>query len=710
MELEDLKKMHDKAFVASQTTRERGADDLVFYWVTQWDDSVLQDSQLAYKGEFNILRKAGRQILADLSMNPVQIDFVPKDGTRDDAADLADGLYRAECNKNESIEAFDNAQIESVVCGVGAWELETDYATKRLDDKNQIIVRRPIIEANNNVMWDPNSKLLDKSDANYVSILEAYSEQGYIDLVYELTGEELDHVNGDSFKHPEHSYVFPWILGKSRKIYVVKFYHKTEIEEVIYTLSDPFGSTIDVREEEIADLEDDLMGAGYKMMQTHRRRRNKITRYIASGQQILDETVIAGEHIPVVPTFGEHAFVEGEEHWEGVTRLTKDPQRLRNFAGSYLGDILSRSPRRKPIFWQEQIAGFEDMYAEAGSENNYPYLLANRKAGDGTEIPPGPIAEMPEQPMPTALPAVLQLSKEAVEDVANPGVPQDIADPDISGRAVYALQSRLDMQSLVYQNHTKHAKRRDAQVFASMAREIYDVPRKVRVEAADGTRTEKQVMDQIVDQETGEVVMIHDLTNSEFEVYSKIGPSYASQKDQTVDRLNLMIQGMPVEDPMRKALQLKTLALMDGVDFDEIRDYANKQLILQGIKKPTTPEEEKMLKQAAQSKQPDPALILAMAEDKKGEAALLTEKRKGIEMQLKASNDRAKTQIDEFEAQTGRMEAQIKAKQAGDKIEMERINKLGKQLDNTEKIIDIKSLLNFGTKALKTSAGGKQQR
>jgi len=309
--------------------------------------------------------------------------------------------------------------------------------------------------------------------------------------------------------------------------------------------------------------------------------------------------------------------------------------------------------------------------------------------------------------MPTALPAVLQLSKEAVEDVANPGVPQDIADPDISGRAVYALQSRLDMQSIVYQDHTKHAMRRDAQVFASMAKEVYDVPRKVRVEAPDGTKSEKQIMDQIVDRATGDIVVINDLNNSEFEVYSKIGPSYMSQKEQTIDRLNFMIQGMPVEDPMRKALQLKTLTLMDGVDFDDIRDFANKQLLLQGIKKPTTPEEEQILKQAAQNKEPNPALLLAQAENKKGDAALLTEKRKGIEMQLKAANDRAKTQIDQFEAQTGRMEAQIKAKQAGASLELDKINKLSKQLDNTEKLIDIKSLLKNGKKA---SVGGAQQR
>lgn len=700
LDLVDLKQMHDKAYNASQTTRERGADDLVFYWITQWDENILQGSQLAYRGEFNILRKAGRQILADLSMNPVQIDFVPKDKTRDDAADLLDGLYRADCNKNDSIEAFNNAQLETVVCGVGAWELRSEYATKRIGDKNQIIVRKPIIEANNNVMWDPNAKLLDKSDAIYVSILEAFSEQGYADLVKKLTGEEADPINAGSFKFPEQSYTFPWILGEMKKIYVVKFYHKETIEETVLTLSDPFGSTLDVRENELINIEDDLMGAGYEIESEHTYKRDKITKYIASGREIISSTIIAGQHIPVIPTFGEHAFVEGEEHWEGVTRLTKDPQRLRNFAGSYLGDILSRSPRRKPIFWQEQIAGFEDMYSESGAENNFPYLLSNRKAGDGTDLPIGPVGEMPEQPMPTALPAVLQLSKEAVEDVANPGIPQDIADPDISGRAVYALQSRLDMQSMVYQDHTKHAKRRDAQVFASMASEIYDVPRRVRIENADGTRREIQVMEQIVDKETGDIVIIHDLSNSEFEVYSKIGPSYSSQKEQTIDRLGIMVQGMPIEDPVRKALQLKMLALMDGVDFDDIRDYANKQLIIQGIKKPSTPEEEEILKQSQENKQPDPATLLAMAENKKGDADLLGEKRKGIEMQLKAQNDQAQTQIDGFEAQTGRIEAQIKAKEADLKINKDKIEELGKQLDNTEKIINIRQLVRGGGKAL----------
>lgn len=706
LDLEELKDLHDKAFVFSQQTRERAADDLVFYWITQWDDSILQDNQLAYRGEFNVLRKAGRQIMTDLALNPVQIDFIPKDDTRTDSADILDGLYRLDCNKNTSIEAFNQGQIEAVVCGVGAWELCTEYASKKVGEKNQIITRKPIVEANNNVLWDPNAKYLDKSDAKYVSVLEAFTENGYKDLYNKYTGEKPDKINVSSFKTPEHSYTFPWILGSSRKIYVVKFYHIEEIEETVYLMSDPFGNTLSVREKELENKEEEFLSSDYSIIDEVKYKRSQVTKYIASGEKIFKQDILAGEHIPIVPVFGEHAFVEGEEHWEGVTRLTKDPQRLRNFAGSYLADILSRSPRRKPIFWQEQIAGYEDMYSESGAENNYPYLLANRKAGDGTDLPIGPVGEMPEQPMPTSLPAVLELSKQAIEDVANPGVPQDVADPDISGRAVYALQARIDMQSVVYQEHTKHAKRRDAVIYTSIASEIYDVPRRVWVEQADGTRKQEQIMDEVVDETTGEIITIHDIHNAEFEVFSKIGPSYTSQKEQTIDRLSLIRQNMAPNDPINRALLLKQLVLMDGIDFDDIRDYANKQLVLQGVKAPKTDEEKQMLEQAQKNQQPDPALLLAIAENKKGEAALLEEKRKGIEMQLDASNDRAKTQIDEFKAETDRMLALAKARELGVKIDTAKIDSFGKQIDNTEKIINIQQILKTGRKIMKTSAGG----
>ena len=52
-----------------------------------------------------------------------------------------------------------------------------------------------------------------------------------------------------------------------------------------------------------------------------------------------------------------------------------------------------------------------------------------------------------------------------------------------------------------------------------------------------------------------------------------------------------MMQSIPSTDPMYNILMLKAAELMDGVQFDDVREYARKQLLLQGLKKPETEEE-----------------------------------------------------------------------------------------------------------------------
>ncbi len=690
LELDELKKNFDKDFTAGEVTREIASDDLVFYYVTHWDGDYLTRLQLAYRGQFDILKKAGRQVMADLAANPVQVDFQPLNETREDAAEVADGLYRSDNNNNRTIEAFEVGKNESVVCGVGAWELYTEYESMRSQNRNQVIRRRPIFEANNTVFWDSNAKLLDKSDADRCSVLTAYSEDGYKNLVYELTDEEIESVSMESFKHPEESYAFPWIGGEAKKIYVVSAYYREKVKVKTLNFVDPFGETRQVREDDIADVEDEMIDSGFSFESEKEIEIYQITKYIASGEKILSEEVIAGENIPIVPVFGEHAYIEGEEHWEGIVRLAKDPQRLRNFAMSYMGDILSRSPRTKPVWLQEQIAGFEDMYSEAGVENNYPYLIQNKTDANGQDLPLGPVGVMPEQPIPQALVQVLGYTREAVEDVATPGLTKDMADVDLAFKSIKKLEQRLDMQSATYQNHFKHAIRRDAEIWASMANEIYDVPRKVMLTLPDGTRKEAQIMQQVFDQETGEFITINDLYNSEFEVYSEIGPSYSSQKEQTIETLQTLMADIPPGDPTRKILELKVLALMDGVDFKDVREYVNSQLVLMGVKKPETPEEKQALQaQQQQNEQPSAEMVLAQGELLKGQAAMAREQREMQKMQLEFQDKNINNEIKGFDSQTKRLSVQVDAQEAGANIRNKEADTFDKSVDAQLKLQDL---------------------
>lgn len=688
--LEELKELHDKNYEFGQVTRERAANDMVFYYITQWDDSILAESQLAYRGEFDLLKKAGRKIVADLAMNKVQIDFEPVDGTRKDSAELVDGIYRAGDNHNTAIESYEMAKNEAVVCGVGAWELYTEYKEMRGSNDKQTIKRRPCWEANSTVFWDANAKRIDKSDAKNVSILTAYSEEGYLDLVEELTGKRPKFFDADSFKFPEQSYAFPWLGGEGKKIYVVRFYHRTKIKDNVLTLVDPFQREKTVYESELDAVMDELIDQGYTITVEKEVSRYQVHLYIASGAKLLSKELVACTHIPVVPVYGEYAYVEGEVHYEGVTRLAKDPQRLRNFQGSYLADITSRGPTAKPIYFKEQIAGHEYMYETSGIDNRFSYLLQNRTTVLGEDLPIGPVAMTPDQAVPEALIASIAFSREAVEDVATPGTPQNITDPETSGKAIYAVQAQIELQSVIYQTHFKHAKRRDAEIYADILSIILDTPSEEAVELADGTKEVVQVMQSVLDEETGEPVVIHDLTNSYFNVTSKIGPDYGSQKEQTIDRMEKMVLLMAPEDPIRQALQLKQLSLMDGIDFDDIRDYARRQLILTGIKEPETDADRKMLEEASkQKKEPDAAMVLAKAEELKGQADIMQEKREGIKMQLDNASRKGGLEIDKYNAVTNRMKVQVDAKRIGAIISKTEIETIGVDIDNSAKVLEM---------------------
>jgi len=688
MELKQLQTLHEKAYNHGQDTREKAADDLVFYWVTQWGDEDLNTVPLQYRGQFDILRKAGRQILSDLRSNPVQPDFKPKDEARTDDAEVLDGIYRAADRQLDSQEAYDYAQQDAVVCGFGAWELFTEYATNRAGDKNQVIKRQWIPEANNVVFWDPNAKKLDKSDAMYVSILKCYTEDGYKELVEELTGEEDVEVCSGDFAQPEDSRTFPWMTG-DKKIYVATIYKRKRVDDEVFTMVDPFGEQIRLRKSDLENVMDELIDQGFEIIDRKKIKRWEVRKYIASGKEILngaDGEVIAGEHIPVVPMYGERAIVEGEETYEGITRLAKDPQRLRNFQLSYLQDIVSRSPRPKPIFLPEQVQGFENMYEDSGADNNYPYYLQNRLTENGEQLPIGPIATMPEQQVPNALLTMIDLSRQAVEDVANPGMPQDIADPDLSGKAVLALQNRVDQQAYIYQHNFKFAKRRDAEIFASMATQIFDAPRKVTIETPDGNRQEVQIMSVVIDRQTGEPVTINDLTNLEFDVYAEIGPSYATQKEQTRENMFGMMEVLPDGDPMKRALMLTLLENADGEGLKDIRKMARKQLVLEGIKEPETDEEVAMLQEIQGQQKQDPAMVLALAEQAKAEAAMLSQQRQAQKDASDAATANTKVQIDAFNAETNRMEAQVRAQSAQANIQFKQSEAFNKRVQTAAKI------------------------
>ena len=679
MDLEEIKELVDDAEASTSATREEAGDMLVFGRISQWDDDIGADVQTEFRGTFDIIKSRRNRILGELWSNPVGITFKGSDGAGEDAAETLTGMYRTDMLRSE--EAIETALQDQVDCGFGAFRFVTEYESK-FDDLNnyQRIIAEPINEANNVVYFDSNAKKKDKSDARWCAIITTFTEKGWERYADEMGIDYEANKEPRPFRSSQRSDAIFW-RSKTDEIKVAEFYSKEKKRERVLIFEDPLGQTKAVYQREVKDVIDDMERAGFVKVGEKMKERWVVTKEIVTGEKVLKKQRIPGEHIPIIPLYGDWSRVEGREIWRGIYHDAQDGQRLHNFTMSYMADIVAKGPRQKPVYFPGQIQGFEYMHSAAGADNNFPYLLMN-EVSPITEMPypQGPASYIEPPQLPQAAAAMLEFTRRSVDDVTGGALSQEqMMSGQVTEGQINSAQSAQNMETFLYQNSFALAMKQAGRVYASMASELYDVPREAVTTQPDGTESSVTVMETVFDEETGQEVVINDITRGKFEVYADVGPNFQSQKDEArseMRELYTALQGTP-EGEM---VLLTYFTLMEGPKTDHLKAYARKRLVMQGLMEPDTDEEKQMLQQASQQQQqPDANMVMAMAEQMKAEADMA-----GV--QSSAQKDQAQTQIDAYKAETQRLDAMAKARKYG--VESEKISTEinGTELDNLQKL------------------------
>lgn len=640
--LETVLEIIDRDWSASDDTREEARADLFFSRVSQWDDWLSQYTTLQYRGQFDVVRPVVRKLVAEMRRNPIDVRYRPKDGAKPDAADTLQGMYRTDMNHNSAHNAVNVAVREQIEAGYGAWRLFTEYEDQDPTSNNQIIRRRPIHSACSHVVWDSNAKELDKSDALHVTVIESMSRDGWKEFAkkYDIDDEDLP----DFFRGPT---LFDWQTKDT--VRVAEYYEVEEKKEKVFIYTDQLtGEPVSYYQRDIKDVIDELAERGMEKTAERYVTRRRVYKTILSDSLILkNRELIAGEHLPIVPVYGEWGIIEDKEVYEGVVRLTKDGQRLRNMIMSFNADIVARTPKKKPIFYPEQIAGHEYMYE---TDTDYPVYYINRTDEQSRELPPGPVGYLDNPEVPQANAYMLEAATNAVREVADSGVDAGAVNGNqVAFDTVNQLNQRSDLETFVFLDNLATAIRRDGQIYQAIVNDIYDIPRTVTITAEDGSEQTIETMSEEVDYQTGRVVVLNDV-RGRYECYTDVGPSYQSMKDQSRAELQELLKSIPAEHQAWNVILLQYLSLLDGGSGTEItRNYAAKQLVLQGLKKPEGEEEEGWLQEAQQAaaNQQDPNLVIAQAQMVAAQAEA-----------EKARNQTAQTQIKAFSAQQDAQESQ----------------------------------------------------
>lgn len=635
---EMLAEVHDEAlrrFADVQSVvryeREQCVEDRRFASVTgaQWDGPWGEQFENKPRPEINKVQLSVIRIINEYRNNRIDVQFAAKDGDESDKmADACADLYRADCEDSQADEAHDNAFEEAVSGGFGAFRLRNEYEDEYdPDNERQRIRIEPIFDADSTVFFDLNAQRQDKSDARFCFVLTPMTRDAYV-----------DEYKDDPASWPRDSFTdaFEWVQADT--VYLAEYYRVEEVSEVVITFQDVAGietkiKDADLDEERLAELE--LVGA--QEVSRRRVKARRVRKYLMSGGKVLaDEGYVAGKCIPIIPVFGKRWYVDGVERCMGHVRLQKDPQRLMNVQFGRLAEIAAKSASSTPIVTPEQIAGNELIWAEAGVKA-YPYLTLNTMTdAQGNPIVAGPVGMVPAPDIPPALAALLQLTDQAMLDLSGNQQAGEKMEPNMSGKAVELIQNRLDMQSFIYMSNFAKAIRRSAEVWLSMASEIYVEPsRKMKGVMVDGAKTTVEINRPIIDNETGEELSENDLTTAKYDVVADVGPASSSRRAAVVRALTGMMS--LTTDPAEQAvLGAYALMNMEGEGLSDLRDWNRKKLVRLGVVKPTEIEAEEMAA-AAQNQQPDPQAQLAMSLATEAEA-------KAIKAQADTEYAIAKTQ------------------------------------------------------------------
>lgn len=629
----------DADWMASDEARTEATNDLYFSRVSQWDDWLSDYTTLQYRGQFDVVRPVVRKLVAEMRRNPIDVLFRPKDGADPNSADVLMGMYRTDMRHNTAKISVNIAVREQIEAGVGAWRLITEYEDQDPTSNNQVIRRVPIHEACTHVVWDSNSKQMDKSDAMHCTVINAMSRDGWKAFA-EKNGFDEEEI--PSFQNPDMNWLFPWLT--SDVVYVGEYYEVEEKKETVFIYQDPLtGEPVSYFQRDIKDVIDELADKGMVKVAEKKVKRRRVYKSIITCTTILkNREPIAGEHIPIVPVYGEWSFAGDKEVYEGVVRLTKDGQRLRNMIMSFNADIVARTPKKKPIFWPEQIEGYEYMY---GGNDDYPYYLLNRTDENNGDLPVQPISYMENPEVPQANAYMLEAATNSVSQVATMGVDAEAANGQVAFDTVNQLNMRADLETYVFQDNLATAMRRDGEIYQSMVNDIYDVPRQVMMTLEDGTEKQVQLLTQAVDYQTGTVVTLNDI-RGRYECYTDTGPSFQSMKEQNRAEIQELLAKVPPGTPEWQMLLLQYFTLLDGKGVEMMREYANKQLVMMGLKKPETPEEIQMVQQAQQQpEQPSPEQTQAQGVLLQGQAELIKAQNQQMQIQVDAAKAEGQNQL-----------------------------------------------------------------
>ena len=610
--LDLAKDRYKLAIAADKSERAEAEHDLRFAINAdncQWDQDVYNQRQNAHpprpclvinkipekidqvSGEFKQLRPSIKVSGVDSQSDPI-------------TADIIAGTVRHIERNSDAFNAYFTSHDSVLYCGRGNWRIDIEDAEDDPFGIRDIVINRIVNSLS--VTWDPGCLKKDKSDAGYVFISKDISEEEYkaeygADTPIDEWDDEIGSW-GDNWHH-------------DRMLRIVEYWWKEKRDKTYYQV-ERAGTLITV----------DKLEENETAKQTKTVKVPKVRWAILTVNRILegphDDWPI--QHLPIIHEMGKEVNINGKSHTRGMTRFAKVPCQMYNYWSSAITEQVALAPKAPYLVTGPMIASYQSIWDSANISNNIylPY-----------DIDPKAPTLYPKREAPPQLSTAManELARVDHDIMAAMGLYQaslgDKGD-EKSGRAIQAKQQQGTTGAFPFTSSFTTALTYSTKVIIALIPYVYDTERLQRILGEDGeemavpinARPDAPIMQDpnlskkmISQPREGVTQHINDLTVGKYDVAVSIGPSYATQRQETIAMLMDFIKIMPPQ----VALNIGDLIAnnLDMKEAGELRKRLRKMLP-PGMVEPEPGEA------PPPPQPPDPAILKAQMDAKNKELEL----------------------------------------------------------------------------------------
>lgn len=523
------------AWQSDRDNRQEAMRDLRFLANDQWPDAVKRQRQAEHRPmlTINVLPQFLRQVTNDIRQADLSIKVSPVDNKSDPKlAKVYNGLLKQIQYKSSAKAIYASAAEHQCGCGIGWFEVVTDYADEDSFDQEVLIKRIPYPLS---VYDDPNAVEPDRSDSMHRNITYMLSKEAFERKYPDKRSDSVDRPSDGS----------EWLSwGDTDKIRLSNYWRKTPYEKTLALLPD--GAVIDITE-----LDRSLLPM-LQIVRTRKHRCHKVEMYVVSGHEVLEGPYEwAGKHLPQVPVIGSEIPLEHGCYRYGVIRMARDPAQLYNYAQSAIAEYIGMAPKAPYKATADQIGPYKEQW-DSANVSNRPYLLYKRDAPNDA----GPTREHPPE-LPVAL---IKQAETAAEDQKRTTGLYDASlgkgTSAQSGVSIARQQLEGDTANYHYADNFQRSLEYAGRVIIDLIPKIYDNERTIRILGDDETEEFVEI-NKVLYEMGDQKIMVNDLSQASFDVRVTIGPSQSTKR---IEQSQFMSEFIKLLDPPQRAATADLLA------------------------------------------------------------------------------------------------------------------------------------------------------